>query len=265
MRHDLLPPRRIRSATLIGLDPRAANPPAPSGAATAAAAAPPARRQPRRSALLGWCASVAVVALMLVGHLRAKDTEPTAAGGVDPAARERAAVNAAASLAALAPPVDAAPVPPADPSPTPTDPMAASERPGQPRLNALPMPFSSIPVPPPRPPLLPRTAPAPPRPIPDLIEGEAPAWPAADPLAAMAVDGSLRRVDPALSPFEVTRTEASGARPRVELAIREAGATPIGWYEGGESLPGGWTVAGVDRDGAVDLLTPRGNPLRLVR
>jgi len=182
--------------------------------------------------------------------------------------RERAAIEAAAMLTALppAPPVLPAPVPaPVEPAPAsapPPPPPSPSPSPSPP--SALPAPFSAI-----EPPAAARRframASAPlPAPIPDLIEGEAMPRPGTDALAGVQIEGSLRLADPAGAPFKVGRIRA-GARPQAELVAIDADGNPSGgWHEVGAALAGGWVVLQIGPE-FVDLLTPRGNPLRLVR
>jgi hypothetical protein len=121
----------------------------------------------------------------------------------------------------------------------------------------LPLPFSAIAIPAPS-----KAIGRAPAPIPDLIEGESPA--PSDPLAGLEIEASLKFADAAAAPFEVGQLRSEGQRRQVELLTRAGdGPATSAWYEVGQSTPAGWTVIRIG-DEAVDLLTPRGNPTRLL-
>jgi hypothetical protein len=261
-------------------------------------------RRPRNVALLFVAATAMLLVLAAVGrhHFSHAGATPASEAARLSTRREQAAIEAAALLTTQPPPAPTPPIaaPPADlpaaalPAPpvaplvsAPAAPLAAplaapiiaplfpplDARPPRPepsaieatgparsrrRESALPLPFSAIAIPSPSKAIGGRAL----APIPDLIEGESPA--PGDPLAGLEIEASLRFADAATAPFEVGHLRADGQRRKVELLTRAGdGSATSAWYEVGQSTPAGWTVIRIG-DESVDLLTPRGNPTRLL-
>jgi len=97
-----------------------------------------------------------------------------------------------------------------------------------------------------------------PHPIPPEIESSGPAQ--GDPLAGLAIAGSLRWLDPAAVPFRLLGIELRPAPARARLA-REGDANPVTAGEGSD-LGDGWKLLAIRPDGLA-LLSPRGNPARI--
>jgi hypothetical protein len=106
---------------------------------------------------------------------------------------------------------------------------------------------------------------APPRPIPEMLEGVPVVRRDADALERLTILASLRYVDEGDGPYLVAGLRLDAGAPRVQLASRP-GATPTpvvtGWLEVGDAPAPGWRVIRIDAT-LVDLLTPSGNPLRV--
>jgi hypothetical protein len=116
----------------------------------------------------------------------------------------------------------------------------------------------------------PASRPAPPRAsahrqIPELLEGIPVTRRDADALGSLTILGSLRFIEEQDSPYVVVALRTDAGAARVQLGSRpgaRAWLAPTGWLEVGDAPAPGWRVVRIDA-GAVDLLTPAGNPLRL--
>jgi hypothetical protein len=106
---------------------------------------------------------------------------------------------------------------------------------------------------------------APRRPIPDRIEGTAPSRRDTDALVAVTIDSGLRLVDERDAPFRLSEVRNTPGAARAHFAPRDGNPSypvPAGWLEVGESPINGWRIVRIE-SGAVVLLTPAGNPMRL--